>query len=238
MRILPADKLGRIRLLVLITVFCALAVIYRSQCAFLINRSPVLFHYFAYHPQEGDIIFQSLPHGSEVDVIEGITHSPFSHCGVVLRDEKKHWSVIEAIYNVHQTPLFLWMLRGREGSFTVYRLNAPYASRIPAFKQRLINYTGRFYDFDYNMADDRELYCSDLIYLAFKKAAGSELGKVQKLDDLDWRPYQNFIRAQQGGNLPLFRVMITPAALALSPQLHQVYPKKDRILTPAAFPGT
>ena len=49
-----------------------------------------------YHPREGDLVFQSLPHCPLVDVIEGCTHSPFSHCGIMHKGESG-WMVIEAI---------------------------------------------------------------------------------------------------------------------------------------------
>ncbi|MCX7414884.1 MAG: hypothetical protein NTY25_00090 [Planctomycetia bacterium] len=36
-----------------------------------------------YTPQDGDVIFQSLPYGPVVWAIEGVTKSPYSHCGIV-----------------------------------------------------------------------------------------------------------------------------------------------------------
>ena len=216
--------MSRFRLVALVLIFILLVAIHRREVAFLIDRSPVLYRYLAYSPKEGDVLFQSLPHGAEVDAIEGMTHSPYSHCGVVLRDSKRHWMVIEALYNVHETPLILWMLRGREGRFTAYRLRKKYDALIPKFKEALLGYQGRLYDFDYNMSDDRELYCSDLVYLSFLKASGEKMGSLQRLGDLEWKPYEGFIRAQQGGKLPLSRWMITPAFLAQASQFHQVYP--------------
>jgi hypothetical protein len=183
----------------------------------------VLYYYFCYSPQEGDVVFQSLPHNDLADAIEGITQSPYSHCGVVIRNHKNQWVVIESIFNVHQTPLFLWEFRGRGAAFTAYRLDPKYLPLIPEFKKSLLTYTGRPYDFDYNMTDDRAVYCSDLVYLAFSKASGEKMGNLEKLGDLDWKPYEPFIKSEQGGALPLDRVMITPASLARAPQLHEVY---------------
>jgi len=39
--------------------------------------------YLKYEPREGDVVFQSLPHGPVVWAIEGVTKSPYSHCGIV-----------------------------------------------------------------------------------------------------------------------------------------------------------
>ena len=223
MRLLPSNRAGRLRLLTLLFVLALLAYFNRAQCAFLINRSPVIYYYFRYSPQEGDVVFQSLPHdGSIVDAIEGITHSPYSHCGVVLRNDKNQWVVIESIMNVHETPLFLWMLRGRGGAFAAYRLDPKYSSHIAEFKSDLLSYLGRQYDYNYDMTNGQTVYCSDLVYLAFEKASGEKMGTLEKLGDLDWKPYEHFIEYDQGGKLPLDRVMITPASLSEAPQLHLV----------------
>ena len=219
----PSSRAGKLRLVGLLAVFGGLMIFYHAAFFYTVSRLPVLFYYFRYSPREGDVVFQSLPHMREVDVIEGITHSPFSHCGVVLRDEHNRWVVIEAIGNVHETPLFLWELRGRGGNFSAYRLDSRYSWLIPKFKNELLSFLGRPYDFDYNMSDEREIYCSDLVYLAFQKSSGEAMGKLVKLGDLDWRPYEKFIRSQQGSALPLDRRMITPADLARAPQLHLFY---------------
>jgi len=223
MKLLPASRTKRVRLLVLFCMLVLLGYFYRDSSYFIYSRTPVLYHYFRYSPQEGDIVFQSLPHGDLVDAIEGITHSPYSHCGVVLRDDKNRWVVIESIFNVHETLLFLWEFRGRGGDFTAYRLDSKYALLTPEFKKDLLTFLGRPYDYNYDITDDRAAYCSSLAYLAFEKASGEKMGELQKLRDLDWKPYANFILTEQNGALRLDRMMITPAALSRAPQLHEVY---------------
>lgn len=222
MRLAPSTIAGRIRLLALLIIFASIAIVHRGDCYFLITRVPVLYNYVAYHPREGDIVFQSLPHADLIDAIEGITHSPYSHCGVVLRNEKNQWVVIESVSNVHETPLFLWMLRGRGGKVSAYRLDPQYADLMPKFKEKLLSYLGHPYDFNYDMTKGDSVYCSDLVYLSFAKASGQKLGVLEKLGDLDWKPFQHFIQSEQG-TLPLDRLMITPASLARATQLHRVY---------------
>ena len=224
MRFLPTGRPARVRLLALLLIFVLLGFFNREQCAFIFSRLPVFYYYLTYSPQEGDVVFQSLPHGDLVDAIEGITHSPYSHCGVVLRNDQNQWVVIESIFKVHETPLFLWIFRGRGAEFAAYRLDPKYSSSIPEFKKDLLAYSGRPYDFDYDMTNDRSLYCSDLVYLAFDKASGEKLGKLEKLGDLDWKPFEPFIKSEQNGALPLDRTMITPSSLARAPQLRQIYP--------------
>jgi hypothetical protein len=223
MKLLPGDRNGRLRLLLMLAFFAVLGFIFRDQTYFLYSRLPVLFFYFRYSPQEGDVIFQSLPHANLVDVIEGVTQSPYSHCGVVLKNEKNQWVVVESIFSVHETPLFLWEFRGRGGRFDVYRIDPKYQSSIPEFKKNLLSYLGQGYDYNYDMTAGNGVYCSDLIYLSFQKASGDQMGKLEKLRDLDWKPYEAFIKEEQSGMLPLDRVMITPASLARAPQLHEVY---------------
>jgi hypothetical protein len=222
-RLFPSNRAGRIRLLFLAAVFAILAFVYREQCLFLLTRMPVVVYYFQYPPREGDVVFQSLPHGDLVDAIEGITHSPYSHCGVVLRNDKNQWMVVESIFNVHETPLFLWMLRGRGGDFTAYRVDEKYSPLLPDFKKDPLSYLGRPYDFDYDLTKAPAVYCSDLVYLAFDQASGEKMGTLEKLGDLDWKPYEPFIKSEQRGGLPLDREMITPASLARASQLHEVY---------------
>ncbi|CAN5560419.1 YiiX family permuted papain-like enzyme [soil metagenome] len=212
MRIIPRTRADFIRLGVLFALLVAACVYSKAQ---------VLLYRLAYRPHEGDIIFQSLPHGDLVDAIEGATHSPFSHVGVVLLDEQGKWVVIEAIGSVHETPLLQWMQRGRGAGVAIYRLKREYSSRLPEFKKYLLSFSGLPYDFDYEFSD-RAIYCSELVFKAFRKTTGEEMGKTQQLGELDWKPHSEFIQSVQGGTLPLDRLMITPVSLSRAPQMELV----------------
>ena len=83
-----------------------------------------LWQLSVYHPADGDIVFQSLPHGEMVDAIEGATNSPWSHCGVVVY-EHHCWFVAEAIVNVRKTFLPLGSCEGAED------ISRPIAPRFP-----------------------------------------------------------------------------------------------------------
>jgi hypothetical protein len=78
-KIIPKTRAARIRWGLLILLL--LVIIFST-------RSYRLTGYIFYAPQEGDIIFQSLPHHELVDAIEGATRSPWSHCGVVMRENE------------------------------------------------------------------------------------------------------------------------------------------------------
>ena len=121
-----------------------------------------------YEPREGDVIFQSLPHGPVVWAIEGVTRSPYSHCGIVGREDGQ-WVVYEAIGKVRITPLQAYLERGRGGGFAAYRLKDEFAGHIPATLECCRTYLGRPYDIRYRL-DDEKIYCSELIYQAFRDA--------------------------------------------------------------------
>lgn len=181
-----------------------------------------------YQPREGDILFQALPNppGLDlVDTIEGSTGSSYSHCGMVCF-KGRAWKVIEAIGPVQETPLEVWIARGRDKQVWVYRLRENERPHIPAMLDAMRKDLGKPYDIHYRF-DEQAIYCSELIWRGWKTATGRELGKVVKLGDLNWQPYRQVIEAIEGaGNLPLDREMITPRDLAAAPELERVFPER------------
>lgn len=173
-----------------------------------------------YAPSEGDVLFQSLPPNDLVNMIEGSTRSPYSHCGIVARRDSE-WVVIEAIGSVIETPLDEWIGRGRDGTAHPFRLLPRYRATVPAFIAAARRYLGRPYDYHYAM-DDAAIYCSELPYKAFLEVTGERMGRTVRLGELQWRPYENLIRRLESGGLPLEREIITPRDLALATQLQGV----------------
>lgn len=184
---------------------------------------PALWAYWNYAPQEGDIVFQSLPKNKLVDAIEGVTESGASHCGIVGR-EKDKWVVYEAFRGgVQTTPLYSYLFRGRDYGYAVYRFKPEYKKHIPETLRCARTYLGKPYDIRYRMDDDR-IYCSELIYKAYFTAAnGDALGDLVKFGTLNWQPYESAITYFEGGPVPLDREMITPVNLSRAPQLDKVY---------------
>jgi hypothetical protein len=180
-----------------------------------------------YEPRAGDFIFQSLPHNPLIDAIEGSSGSPFSHCGILKKRDvvKRHdsaWVVIEAIGPVKETRLPFWIAQGRDSAYVVYRLRDPLAKKIPEIIAAAEKYEGRPYDIHYDL-DDEKIYCSELLYKAVRDATGRKLGKIRKLGELNWRPYEQVIRQIENGNLPLDRAMITPRDFTEAPELQEVF---------------
>ena len=177
--------------------------------------------YIDYEPTEGDVVFQSLPRNAVVDAIEGVSGSPFSHCGIVAREDGR-WVVYEAFDGVERTPLREFLTRGRKRGFAVYRFVESEQEYVAETLANVRTYLGRPYDNRYRM-DDAKIYCSELIFKAYRTAAGRPLGTTDRLGDLNWRPHADVIRLLEGGPVPLDREMITPKALAAAPQLKPAY---------------
>lgn len=175
-----------------------------------------------YTPQDGDVIFQPLPHGPVVWAIEGVTKSPYSHCGIVGQKNGRR-VVYEAIGSVRITPLKEFLRRGRGGGFVVYRLRDEHRHHIPETLRCCEKYLGRPYDIRYRL-DDEKIYCSELVYKAFRDATdGQQLGDLVKFGDMNWGPYEALIRRIEGGPVPVDREMITPRDLARARQLEPVF---------------
>ncbi|MBA4017026.1 MAG: hypothetical protein C0483_07640 [Pirellula sp.] len=174
-----------------------------------------------YTPQLGDILFQSLPHSPLIDAIEGATHSKYSHCGIVAPGGNGGWVVVEANGSVKETRLDAWIAQGREKAYAVYRYDSQYTDKLPQVVAAARGFLGKPYDMHYAFGDDA-LYCSELIFKAFKQATGEECGKIVTLGDLDWKPHETVIRFLERGGLPLEREMITPIDLANAKQLKLV----------------
>jgi hypothetical protein len=83
-------------------------------------------------------------------------------------------------------------------------------------------FAGKPYDVRYRM-DDEFIYCSELLYKAFKAATSEELGKPDRLGDLNWKPFEETIRKYEQGDPPLDRRIITPVGITRATQLKLVF---------------
>ena len=154
--------------------------------------------YLSYSPKEGDIIFQSLSKNSDlVRAIEGVSQSQYSHCGMVVKKNNK-WFVNEAYRPVSDTPLLSWIKRGRGYRICVFRLKEMYHDKLPIVIEALDKYQVRLYDSLYRLDDDK-IYCSELVYKAFKDATGETLGKLEELRSLNWQPFKKTIIKYENG---------------------------------------
>lgn len=177
----------------------------------------------AYEPEEGDLVFQAL--GREQDLvvaIEGVTESAYSHVGVLLKHDEQ-WTVIEARTNgVVYIPFEKWKTYCREGRWAAYRMKATQRRHLPRFLAALHPHAGKEYDFKFELTENK-LYCSELVYHAWKEATGQSLGQLARLGDLNWKPHRATIEKYNGGSVVLVRRIISPVALSRAEQLERIY---------------
>ncbi len=212
MRLYPTTRTDKIRASILACVILL--------APFAVRLDRVLWYRLS-DKQEGDILMQSLPRGELVDAIEGITQSPWSHCGILVKHDGE-WQVAEALGSVRYTPLSRWIIQGRGFVVQSYRLKNLPAGSSAALERGIQKLLGRAYDIRY-APDDSSIYCSELVYKVYDRELGLKIGTWQALGDLNWRPYEGFIRKLEPVRLPLDREMITPVGLTVSPLVGRVF---------------
>ena len=185
----------------------------------------------------GDIVFQeSTSH--QANAIMMSTGSQYSHVGIV---EVKGASirVWEAVNPVRVISFQQWMNKGKNDKLLILRMKN---ELTPAQQQLIVSgaaqYAGRAYD-PYFSSDNQEIYCSELVDLAYK-AAGLTVGEYEQIDKFVRRsPLAQELLRTRGQGHPLCRgkgypqakceqlirasTLITPASIENDRQLKQVY---------------
>lgn len=187
----------------------------------------------------GDIVFQRTA-TSASDAIMLASGTQYTHVGIVEIDKKGQASVIEAVGPVKITPLDTWIRNGTGKRITVKRIKGLDEANAKAALANAHKYLGRPYDhFFYESRD--QIYCSELVHAAFKDGANISVGKEEKVRDLniDTGAAQKLI-AQRWKSHPLCKAkaaqtfkacyalildqtLVTPASIALDPQLGMIY---------------
>lgn len=174
----------------------------------------------------GDIIFQTT-RSAQSRAIQEATHSPWSHCGILVRRQGR-WDVLEAVEPVKYTSLLDWIERGKDSRFLVLRLRSSASpggspSQFQALVQAGEGFLGKAYDPLFRWSDD-QIYCSELVWKAYHRSLHVDLGQIQTLADLDLSSpsAQALKKARLGsGGLPTDTV-ITPESIRRSPLLEMV----------------
>ena len=144
----------------------------------LITLLPATAQQSGYQPRAGDLLFQDLDCGPLCEAIEKVTTgyrgAHLSHVGILDKNNRGEWVVLEAISpQVKATPLDTFLARSLDerGKPKVLagRMKKPYRQLIPEVLQQVRAHIGKPYDPVYNLEDGR-YYCSELLYEAFKGA--------------------------------------------------------------------
>ncbi len=174
--------------------------------------------------RDGDIVFQT-SRSAQSQAIQLATHSPYSHMGlIVLRDGQPF--VLEAVAHVQLTPLRVWVARGEGGRYVVKRLRDETVLKNPmslsALSKVALSFAGRPYDPYFEWSDDR-FYCSELVWKAYERALGVQLGQLARLGsfDLSDQRVKAKLTERYGEKVPLEERVISPAAIFNSPLLQE-----------------
>lgn len=179
-----------------------------------------------YVPQNGDIVFHTST-SNQSRAIQLATSSPYSHMGIVYLQDREPF-VFEAIQPVKSTPLDEWIDRGEDGHFVVKRLRDASRRLTPDVLERMKSVgdamVGKDYDLYFEWSD-RRIYCSELVWKIFDRAAGVRIGELQTLSDFDLSHpvVAGKIQERFGSRPPADEVVISPAAMFESPELVTVY---------------
>lgn len=187
----------------------------------------------------GDIVFQKTNTNAS-DAIMLASDTLYTHVGIVEVGKSGEPLVIEAVGPVQVVPLADWIGKGEGSKVTVKRiknLGDEQAKEAVASARR---YLGRPYDhFFYESRD--QIYCSELVHLAFKDGPGIRVGREEKVGELniDTGAAQKLIRQRWKAHplckersaksfdacyrLILEQTLVTPASIARDPQMELVF---------------
>lgn len=165
---------------------------------------------------DGDLIFQSSASGQS-QAIQLATHSKYSHCGLLFND-KGEWFVYEAVQPVKKTPFLEWIKHGDNEYYVVKRLREAdhimTKDTLNKMRNMIHNQMGKDYDLAFDWNDDK-MYCSELVWKAYKSATGLEIGKTKPLADYDLSNpiVKKKLQDRYGNNIPKDEPMISPGSI-------------------------
>jgi hypothetical protein len=149
--------------------------------------------------RSGDVIFQTSM-SPQCHAVRLATRSVFSHCGMIWKVDNKDY-VLEAVQPVKMTPLDEWITHGDGKKYVIRRLKNADSILTPAVLKK--------------MEADDQIYCSELVWKIYKRAAGIEVGRLQKIKDFDLssEPVKQIIRERYGDNIPVNETVISPQSI-------------------------
>ena len=148
--------------------------------------------------------------------------------------------VVEATGPVILTPLDEWIRRGLGERIAIKRIDELAPSVAGNILKAAHRYDGLPYD-PFFLPNKDELYCSELVHLAFSEGAGIDIGRLTKVRDLEidnfavrnliekrWRRHPLCQPAesetfQSCYSKILEQTLVTPASIAADPKLKLVY---------------
>ncbi len=174
--------------------------------------------------QTGDLVFQNTQ-GQIGQMVAAATDSQVTHVGVVVYRNGQPW-VVEARRRVRWLSLRQFEAAGTPKSMRIMRLKHEMSTtQKRALERQLVHYAGRKYDSRFRWGDKR-LYCSELVWMAFKKGPGIEIARLQRKSQLYGKAKRTTRRRLKRyfgpKNLRLWETIISPAQIYQSSKLKEV----------------
>ncbi len=168
--------------------------------------------------QDGDIIFHR-SQSRQSQAIAAATKSDYTHVGIIFLSDGKPF-VYEAIQPVVRTPLDQWIKRGAREHYVIKRLKDRSEINFSKVRKEAQQFIGRDYDWLFGWSDEK-IYCSELVWKAYKRAADIEVGSLRKLKDFDLNSkiVRQTMKERYGANVPLDMDVIAPSDIFDSPKL-------------------
>jgi uncharacterized protein YycO len=126
--------------------------------------------------------------------------------------------VYEAVGPVKLTPMKEWIARGKNNSYVIKRLkNAEKIITPDVFKKMKQvgdQFKGKSYDDTFEWSDNK-IYCSELVWKIYQRAAGIEIGRVQRLKNFDLSDarVQQIMKDRYHNKIPTEEIVISPSAI-------------------------
>jgi hypothetical protein len=148
---------------------------------------------FGFELLPGDILFQDGSDNDFSNAIKEVTNSiegyNFSHCGIYYVDSNRKAFVIEAFNDgVVLTDISEFMNRyltkDNKPKIAVGRLVDSLKTFIPSAILSALKYLGKKYDSEFDLTND-EIYCSELIYFAYKDLSDKNIFKTNQMTFID-----------------------------------------------------
>lgn len=189
--------------------------------------------------QNGDLVFQTLASPQTLAIIFA-TGSLYTHTGIIKQDAKLGPMVVEAVGPVREIPLAQWLKQGVAARVVAKRMHGMTPAIAGKILEAARTHYGKPYDFLFRF-DQETIYCSELVYDAFQAGAHINIGRVQRVMELNtdnfavqklfalrWQdhplcqapPTNNYTAC---ADLILKQELITPVSIAADQKLEIIY---------------
>lgn len=129
--------------------------------------------------KDGDLVFIK-SQSSQSALLKLTTGSEWTHVGMAFK-RASGWEIIEAVQPVKWTSLYSFVRRSKDLAFEVKRATFDFdAEKVRSYAESKL---GIDYDLIFAWDQDR-WYCTELVWKAYKKASGEELGSLERIGDL------------------------------------------------------